>query len=695
MGVCYSKSMSSPEFVRRLFGSIMPFRFLPTTLLDELSAHIELREYSAGEVIIRQGDASDRSVYLLDDGYVEVRDPAAGDRVMEQIGPGHYFGEWEPLFKVPRLYEIRAVQASRTAAFSGEVFLSMLRGSRAFAQALGTVLREKQGVFQAFDHFDAELKRAVAQGYINITRITPLYRALNPAIHRGAADDRYIDFGALMYAVRRLPQNVTHTFGYLLVDELPQAYSPPEYFFRVIHTAARRRDVWEMLPGKSMVLLRSGLSDLLDLVSCLCLYAVEARKIRKRLQERHYLMKIQDYLGSDPRSHGSEEQALKLDALFQQLPFSSEEAQKLRQVWPVDTVERLSEIVLHREMFTVDVRRRKRSYNTQRTEIWTSQIAAATQSLLGCDPGSLAPDRPVHIVSSNTHSVVNCLTPWHVQHQTQVLDWARRARPELIEHDWDSPSDYFYAVLRDYLAEHPEAKQDIKRDEEAHGIAGLTETASTGIQVQLIDLSKLAGADIDPGLPPFGEERNDLIVNIDYAFGEQAQYIINNLLLLFGANLASVSFLGKAGALQGHRGDILIPTAFIEQGSDIFEPLPDYPSDRIVHRFPNREVFSGPMLTVRGTLLQSREMLQFYREIWGCIGLEMEGAHYYRRIVEAAELGVISQNVRMRSFYYVSDLPEETAAGLSSPLLAWEGVPPLYGITREVLHDIITGPRTL
>ncbi|TVR91000.1 MAG: hypothetical protein EA428_06925 [Spirochaetaceae bacterium] len=687
--------MSSPEFVRRLFGSIMPFRFLPTKLLDELAPYVELRNHAAGEIIIRQGDTNDRSVYLLDEGLVEVRDPERGDRVMEQIGPGHYFGEWEPLFKVPRLYEIRAVQDSRTAAFTGETFLSMLRGSRAFAQALGSVLRDKQGVFHAFDHFDAELKRAVAQGYINITRITPLYRALNPAIHRGAADDRFIDFGALTYAVRRLPQNVTHTFGYLLVDELPQAYTPPEHFFRVIHTTARRRDVWEMLPGKSMVLLRSGLSDLLDLVSCLCLYAVEARKIRKRLQEQRYLMKIQNYLAGDVDAVGPDQNDLRLEALFGELPFNPEETQSLRQIWPVDTVTRLSEIVLHREMFTVDVRRRKRSYNTQRTEIWTSQIAAATRSLLGCEPGSLAPDRPVHIVSSNTHSVVNCLTPWHAAHQPEVLDWARRARPELIAHDWDSPSDCFYAVLRDYLAEHPEAKQDIKRDEEAHGIAGLTETASTGIQVQLIDLSKLAGADIDPDLPSFGAERNDLIVNIDYAFGEQAQYIINNLLLLFGANLASVSFLGKAGALQGERGDILIPTAFIEQGSDIFEPLPNYPLERLKQRFSKRGVFSGPMLTVRGTLLQSREMLQFYREIWGCIGLEMEGAHYYRRIVEAAELGVISQKVRMRSFYYVSDLPEESTASLSAPLRAWEGVPPLYGITREVLYDIITGPRVL
>ena len=37
-----------------------------------------------------------------------------------------------------------------------------------------------------------------------------------------------------------------------------------------------------------------------------------------------------------------------------------------------------------------------------------------------------------------------------------------------------------------------------------------------------------------------------LIINIDYAFGQQAEEILSNLIKLFSDNLASVNVLGKA-----------------------------------------------------------------------------------------------------------------------------------------------------
>ena len=41
----------------------------------------------------------------------------------------------------------------------------------------------------------------------------------------------------------------------------------------------------------------------------------------------------------------------------------------------------------------------------------------------------------------------------------------------------------------------------------------------------------------------------------------------------------------------------------------------------------DRDVRTGPLLTVSGTLLQNRDMLHFYRHIWDCIGLEMESTN--------------------------------------------------------------------
>ncbi len=53
-------------------------------------------------------------------------------------------------------------------------------------------------------------------------------------------------------------------------------------------------------------------------------------------------------------------------------------------------------------------------------------------------------------------------------------------------------------------------------------------------------------------------------------------------------------------------------------------------------------------------------------------------------------LEVVPSDVRMRFLYYVSDLPLLRSANLSSRLFAAEDIPPLYGITRQIIHDIFT-----
>ena len=168
---------------------------------------------------------------------------------------------------------------------------------------------------------------------------------------------------------------------------------------------------------------------------------------------------------------------------------------------------------------------------------------------------------------------------------------------------------------------------------------------TTGIQVQLIDVERVcAGGPADPGLVRSRCGPPALIINIDYAFGEQAEEIMRTLLLLFGRNVRSINVLGKAGALLGGRGGVIAPTAFIEQANDAFQPLPGESPEALGgsrRPCPGRSVLAGPLLTVGGTLLQNRAMLQFYRRIWGCVGLEMEGIWYLRAVLEAEELGVL------------------------------------------------------
>jgi hypothetical protein len=110
--------------------------------------------------------------------------------------------------------------------------------------------------------------------------------------------------------------------------------------------------------------------------------------------------------------------------------------------------------------------------------------------------------------------------------------------------------------------------------------------------------------------------------------------------------------------------------------------------ERLRRRLPGRGVYQGPLLTAVGTLLQNRMLLNFYRRLWRCVGLEMEGFFYYRHIRKATQLGVIPAGLPLRFLYYVSDLPLEAGVTLSEPLRASEGIPPLYAITREILSSI-------
>lgn len=657
-----------------LLQTVIPFRYLSPTERSAIEPDLVERRFAPGEIIISAGDGEDTDVYLLAEGTVEVfTEEALGERRITTIEASHYFGEWEPLFGVPRVYSIRATRACFCFALTGERFLSIVSSSPRFALALGAILRDRQGIFASFERFKVELIRGAGRGHLTITDLLPLYEKLEPAIHSGLASTE-IDTAALAYAVRRLPANVSATFAYLLTDSVPPAYDSPNTLFTPIASDARRRDAWQMLPGKTLVQLRYGASDLLDFVTCLCVYAVEARKIRTRLEDAHALPQDDDC---------TEEEKLA------SLPFSPEETRGLQSIWPGNTIARLAEISRHRESFSVSVQRHSAKYNSQRSERWSTQLASACRELLGSDPVDLGDDVGVHIISSNTHSMTNCLNGWYLEHADRIIDWAREAQHPHAALEWANSMDAVYSLARDFFRAHPESAEQSAREEREIGILRMRETASTGIQAQLIDTARICAHQLDPGVH-IASSQKGLIVNIDYAFGEQAEDILRNLLLLFGSRVRSVSLLGKAGALTGRRGDTLRPTAFIEQSSEQLFSLPPEREDVSLPGIRGEQVHSGPMLTVDGTLLQNETMLRFYKQIRKCIGIEMEGAYYFRQLREAQDTGLAPPQVKTHFYYYVSDLPLQPAERLSARLEPRDGVPPLYAITRHILNQILS-----
>jgi hypothetical protein len=152
----------------------------------------------------------------------------------------------------------------------------------------------------------------------------------------------------------------------------------------------------------------------------------------------------------------------------------------------------------------------------------------------------------------------------------------------------------------------------------------------------------------------------------------------------------SVSIMGKAGILTGEKGDIMIPTSHIFEGTADNYPfenalkLEDFKDDEL-------KAFEGPMITVLGTSLQNRDILSYFMNTsWKAIGLEMEGAHYQKAIQVASKIRHhISPDLFVMYAYYASDNPLETGSTLSSGGLGLTGVKPTYLITLRILEKIL------
>ena len=231
------------------------------------------------------------------------------------------------------------------------------------------------------------------------------------------------------------------------------------------------------------------------------------------------------------------------------------------------------------------------------------------------------------------------------------------------------------------------------------GMHYLEDRAGTNVHIQIFDTSLLpfdllsSELQLDRG---WIETEKPVILVMDYAFGEQAFELFDELLKPYKVkeksgklNLHSISVTGKAGTLVGHKGDLMLPTAHIFEGT-----ADNYPFDNEMtpQDFQDLDlaVHEGVLLTVLGTSLQNADVLEYFKtSSWNVVGLEMEGAHLQKAIQAAAKIRKsIDENISLRYAYYASDNPLMTGGTLASGSLGQVGVIPAYAIALKFLHKI-------
>jgi hypothetical protein len=288
--------------------------------------------------------------------------------------------------------------------------------------------------------------------------------------------------------------------------------------------------------------------------------------------------------------------------------------------------------------------------------------------------------RPIHIISANMHSVVNSL-------------YAKKA---LAKESAEGSLLELYQQLS--LEKNAKLREKVIVVARKNGMIEIKDVSGTNIDVQIFDMAKLGEDTCCYELPAnLSNENKPVIFVMDYAFGEQAFESIDELLKPFKRkhqkpvymDIASISIMGKAGILEGGKGDLMIPSAHIFEGTADNYPFQNELSGDDF-RGNGLKVMEGTMVTVLGTSLQNKDILKFFHEsTWEVIGLEMEGVHYQKAIQSASKIRrSIREDVKVRYAYYASDNPLETGSTLASGGLGTTGVKPTYLITDKILQQI-------
>lgn len=510
--------------------------------------------------------------------------------------------------------------------------------------------------------------------------------SLRPEIYGSIAEEK-VELSGLLYVIERLPVGIEECrFINLTSDE---GYSKSH--FHAIVPPKRRRNCYRIDKEQMNVEITRGRSDIYDILTHLTFIFIESHKIKNRV----LLDEVEVEVTRDWQKLGETVlQNKKLTLVEKEIAIShaanvlgrsfSEVLDIYEDFATKEKPDRFLHVIYwlgklaieevvenNKRTITFSPILRERLGHHIHGEIWANNIKEVLKA------NNLL-ERPIHVISANMHSVMNSIFA------TTVL-----------KTKYKDKSDFFiYEELSKSGAN--DLRNKVEDVALKQGMISLPDDASgTNIDVQLFDTAKIDWAKTSFPKAKVGNESPVLIV-MDYAFGEQAFETIDELLKPYKEgknitfmNVESVSIMGKAGILEGGKGDIMIPSAHINEGTADNYP---FENELTAEMFEGNgiPVFSGPMVTVLGTSLQNKDLLKFFHEsTWEVIGLEMEGAYYQKAIQSASKIRKsIPQDLKVRYAYYASDNPLETGSTLASGGLGTTGVKPTYLITIKILEQI-------
>jgi hypothetical protein len=516
------------------------------------------------------------------------------------------------------------------------------------------------------------------------------HRAMGSSLHPLAASDEP-DLGAFIYAIRRLPDRIAGADLVIMGQEA-------EVFARngiQIHewdeadAPARRRRWHDSGRGMHAVLLASA-SDVDDLIPTLVAFQIEWNKLRVRQRAAGW-----------PPDH-----APMPEECAQALGGGAEDWARLREAWGERFDERLRLIAERRMNLRVRMLGGTQVGYARMTRRWWTPVhdALAEQALT---------DRPMYLVSSNTHSLVNIATGVAREREESLVKFVETLpesdilREELAafrdgrtEGSWEN---FLYFVARLYFDSHgEEGRAARRRSEQESGVSHLPSKTALRVPAQIIPLAKLHPERLDSRLGEVDAEAladsDAVVVNIDYPLGLAAYNILREV-AVDSAALRGVYVLGKAATLNADVGDVMISSVVHDEHSgstywlDNAFGVDDLAGDlRFGSGLDNQRA-----VTVKSTFLQNRAYLDFYyREAFTVV--EMEAGPYCNALYEIADADrhPVGEAVNFSKLpldfgiiHYASDTPYTQARTLGARGLSYYGMDSTYASSLAILRRIL------
>lgn len=508
---------------------------------------------------------------------------------------------------------------------------------------------------------------------------------LRPEIYGSIADEK-AEIEGLLYVIDRLPRGIEEcTFINLTSDE---GYTNSH--FKPIIPPKRRRNCYRIDDEQMNIEITRGRSEIYDILTHLTFLFVESHKISKRIIINEEGATVRDWqkLENAVTSTKKLTQKEREIAITHTANILGRTFNELTEAYPKFATESQPERLLHivywlgklaieevingnKRTITFSPVLRERLGHHIHGEVWADNIKEILNK-----HGLL--ERPIHIISANMHSVMNSIFA------KGTLKGA------------DSKKDIFEVYETLSNSKSVAMRNKVEKSALQNGMVYIKDTSGTNIDVQIFDTDKIDFSNTDFEYSQSNKDDKAVIFVMDYAFGEQAYETMDEFLKPIKVNgkkvhldVKSISIMGKAGILEGGKGDVMIPSAHIFEGTADNYPFKNELSKNDLVDC-GVDVFEGTMVTVLGTSLQNKEILKFFKKsTWNVIGLEMEGAHYQKAIQAASKVrGSINEDVKVRYAYYASDNPLETGSTLASGGLGTSGVKPTYVITKKILEQI-------